>query len=128
MGFEPNKYASLTHGELRLENDLEARANEFGSAVPQLLSPGRRTVTFDFSLYEQDDQATMELYQAARQQSAIPVMLQLGQSAGQLFGAYMKSVLPEIPEIDDSQRLVQWKVSGSRAQGSSNDELVVAFA
>jgi hypothetical protein len=128
MGFEPNRYATLTHAELHLQNDLEARASEFGYALPQFLSPGTRKVTFDFTLFEQDDQASMELYQAARQQSPIPVMLQLGQSPGQLFGAYMKSVMPEVPEVDDSQRLVQWKVNGSRAQGSNNDELVVAFA
>ena len=128
MGLEPNRYATLTKADLRLHNDLEARANEFGSDVPRFLSPGLRKVTFDFTLFEQDDQATMELYQAARQQSTIQIMLQVGQTAGQLFGAYMKSVLPEVPEVDDSQRMVQWKVSGSRAQGSNNDELVVAFA
>jgi hypothetical protein len=128
MGLEPNRYATLTQAQLRLQNDLEARANEFGSDLPQFISPGPRKVTFDFTLFEQDDQATMELYQAARQQSTIQIMLQLGQTAGQLFGAYMKSVMPEVPEVDDSQRLVQWKVSGSRAQGSNNDELVVAFA
>ncbi len=128
MGPEPNQYATLTHAQLRLQNDLEARANEFGSELPRFISPGTRKVTFDFTLFEQDDQATMELYQAARQQSPIPIMLQVGQTAGQLFGAYMKSVLPEVPEVDDSQRLVQWKASGSRAQGSNSDELVVAFA
>jgi len=128
MGLEPNRYATLTHAELRLQNDLETRSNEFGSQLPRAISPGTRKVTFDFTLFEQDDQATMELYQAARQQSPIPVMLQVGQTAGQLFGAYMKSVLPEVPEVDDSQKLVQWKVTGSRAQGSHNDELVVAFA
>jgi hypothetical protein len=128
MGLEPNRYATLTHGELRLDNDLEVRANEFGSALPRSLSPGTRKVTFDFTLFEQDDQATLELYQAARQQSTIPIMLQVGQTQGQLFGAYLKSVLPEVPELDDSQRLLQWKVSGSRAQGINNDELVVAFA
>lgn len=128
MGVEPNRYATVTQAALRLENDLEARANEFGSQVPQFLSPGVRTVTFDFRLFEQDNQATMELYQAARQQSAIQIMLQLGQTTGQLFGAYMQSVVPHVPELDDSQRLVQWKTSGSRAQGTSNDELVVAFA
>jgi hypothetical protein len=128
MGLEPNRYATLTHAELRLKNDLEARANEFGSTLPRSITPGTRKVTFDFTLFEQDDQATMELYQAARQQCGIPIMLQVGQTAGQLFGAYMKSVLPEVPEVDDSQKLVQWKVTGSRAQGSNNDELVVAFA
>jgi hypothetical protein len=128
MGVEPNRYATVTQAALRLQNDLEARANEFGSQVPQFLSPGIRTVTFDFRLFEQDNQATMELYQAARQQSAVQIMLQLGQATGQLFGAYMQSVVPQVPELDDSQRMVQWKVSGSRAQGTSNDELVVAFA
>jgi hypothetical protein len=128
MGVEPNRYATVTQAALRLQNDLEARANEFGSQVPQFISPGIRTVTFDFRLFEQDNQATVELYQAARQQSAIQVMLQLGQTTGQLFGAYMPGVVPQVPELDDSQRLVQWKVSGSRAQGTSNDELVVAFA
>lgn len=128
MGLEPNQYATLTRGELKLQNDLEARASEFGSQLPRFLSPGIRKVTFDFMLFEQDNQATMELYQAARQQSTIPVMLQVGQTAGQLFGAYMKSVMPEVPEVDDSQQLVQWKVSGSRAQGSNSDELVLAFA
>jgi len=128
MGVEPTQYATLTHAELKLHNDLDARSNEFGSQLPRRLSPGMRKVTFDFTLFEQDDAATMELYQAARQQSALPVMLQVGQSQGQLFAVYMKSVLPEIPEIDDSQKLVQWKVTGARAQGSNNDELVVAFA
>ena len=128
MGSQPNRYATVTQAGLRLQNDLEARANEFGSQVPQFISPGIRTATFDFRLFEQDDQATMQLYQAARQQSTIQIMLQLGQTGGQLFGAYMKSVLPQVPEVDDSQRLVQWKVSGSRAQGCNNDELVVAFA
>jgi len=116
MGAEPNRYATVTQAALRLQNDLEARANEFGSQVPQFISPGARAVTFDFRLFEQDNQATMELYQAARQQSTIQIMLQLGQTAGQLFGAYMQSVVPQVPELDDSQRMVQWKVSGSRAQ------------
>jgi hypothetical protein len=128
MGVEPNRYATVTQAALKLQNDIEARASEFGSEVPQFLSPGVRTVTFNFRLFEQDTQATMELYQAARQQSSIQIMLQLGQSTGQLFAAYMPSVVPKVPELDDSQRLVQWKVSGSRAQGISNDELVVAFA
>jgi len=128
MGVEPNRYATVTQAALRLHNDLEVRASEFGSPLPQLISPGMRNVTFDFRLFEQDNQATMELYEAARQQSTIQIMLQLGQTGGQLFGAYMQSVVPQIPELDDSERMVQWKVNGSRAQGTNNDELVVAFA
>jgi hypothetical protein len=67
------------------------------------------------------------LYQAARQRSPIEVMFQLGQEAGQLFGAYMKSVVPEVPEFDDSETRMQWQFRGCRAQGTVDDEMVVAF-
>ena len=42
------------------------------------ISPGQRTVTAAFELFSQDDAATKGLYQAARQQSPISVMFQLG--------------------------------------------------
>jgi len=81
----------------------------------------------DLELFETNDDATRGLYQAARQSSPIAVMLQLGQQAGQLAGVYLKSVVPEVPEFDDSQTRLQWKLSGSRAQGTGNDEMYVAF-
>jgi hypothetical protein len=55
-------------------------------------------------------------------------MLQLGQASGQLFGIYLKSVIPEIPEFDDSQTRLQWRFSKSQAQGIADDEIAVAFA
>jgi hypothetical protein len=86
-----------------------------------------RSVTVNFDLYEVDDQATRTLYQAARQQSPIEVMFQLGQEAGQLFGVYMKSVVPLAPEFDDSEARLQWRFTNCRAQGNEDDEVVVAF-
>ena len=67
------------------------------------------------------------LYQASRQRSPIGVMLQLGQQEGQLFGVYLKSVVPEVPEFDDGETRLQWQFSNCRAQGTFNDELFVAF-
>jgi len=84
-------------------------------------------VTAAFDLYSQDDAATQELYQAARQQSPISVMFQLGQADGQLMGVYLKSVIPEVPEFDDSERRLQWRFRASRAQGTIDDEISVAF-
>ena len=55
------------------------------------------------------------------------VMLQLGQQQGQLFGIYLKSVIPEVPAYDDSQTRLQWSFQSSRAQGGVNDEIYVAF-
>ena len=55
----------------------------------------RRNVTLNFSLFEMADAQTAALYQAARQRSPISVMLQLGEQAGQLCGAYMPAMVPE---------------------------------
>jgi hypothetical protein len=54
-------------------------------------------------------------------------MLQLGQQTGQLFGVYLKSVLPQVPEFDDSENRLKWRFRSSRAQGSIDDELIAAF-
>ncbi len=85
-------------------------------------------MTAEFQLFSQDDDATRSLYQAARQQSPIEVMLQLGELDGQLLGVYLKSVIPEVPEFDDSENRLQWKFRESRAQGTVDDEIAVAFA
>lgn len=127
LGANPDRFYTITDATVRLENDIDFRAREFGSALARCLAPGRRSVSANFSLYEQDDEAHKALYQAARQQSPIAVMFQLGQQSGQLFGAYMRSVVPEVPDFDDSDRRLQWAFRDARAQGTIDDELVVAF-
>lgn len=127
LGSTVDRFFTVTDGTFSLDNQLETRNNEFGTEVPQCVSPGPRLATLDFSLYEQDNDATKGLYQAARQQSPVPVMFQLGQQAGQLFGVYLKSVVPEVPEFDDSDPRLQWRFRNSQAQGTLDDEMVVAF-
>ncbi len=83
--------------------------------------------TLNFRLFEMADAQTAGLYQAARQRSPIGVMLQLGEQTGQLFGAYMPAMVPEVPEFDDGETRLQWKFQNSRAQGTVNDELYIAF-
>jgi hypothetical protein len=127
LGNVPNRFFTLTKAQIGFQNNLELRAREFGASLPLAISPGQRTVTLDFSLYQQDDAGTQALYQAARQISPINVMIQLGQQQGQLFGIYMKSVIPQVPEFDDSDQRQQWQFQTCRAQGSVDDELFVAF-
>jgi len=55
-------------------------------------------------------------------------MFQLGEAQGQLMGVYLKSVIPVVPEFDDSKNRLQWKFRSSRAQGTVDDEIVVGFA
>ncbi len=127
LGTNPDQFLTITAAKITLQNALDKREREFGTDIPRCLAPGMRTVTADVELFETNDDATRGLYQAARQSSPIAVMLQLGQQPGQLAGVYLKSVVPEVPEFDDSQTRLQWKLSGSRAQGTGNDEMYVAF-
>ena len=128
LGASAERFYTITEAEFTLDNNIDLRDREFGSSLPRCLSAGLRDVRVNFSLHEQDDEATKGLYQAARQRSPISIMLQLGQQPGQLFGIYLKSVVPEVPEFDDGETRLQWRFSGSRAHGTINDEVFIAFA
>jgi hypothetical protein len=127
LGTLPNRFFTLTAAQITFDNNVDLREREFGTILASAISPGLRTVTLDFSLYQQDNAATQALYQAARQNSPISVMVQLGQQQGQLFGIYMKSVIPQVPGFSDKETRQQWQFQNCRAQGSVNDELFVAF-
>ncbi len=127
LGSAPNQFFTLTSATVTLDNDLVLRDKEFGAALARGISPGTRTVSVNFSLYQQDDSQTQALYQAARQQAPTSVMLQMGQQAGQLTGVYLKSVMLQTPEFDDSQTRQQWTFKSCRAQGVTDDEISIAF-
>jgi hypothetical protein len=127
LGASPAQFFTITGGTVTLKNGITTRSKEFGSNLPQAVSPGQRTVTASFDLFSMDDAATTGLYQAARQQSPINVMFQLGQAQGQAMGVNMSSVIPVVPEYEDGQNRLQWKFRPSRAQGTVDDEITVAF-
>ena len=127
MGATPAQFYTLTSADLELNNNVQLRVREFGSDYARCIAAGERSVKLNFSIFEQVDTNTFGLYQAARQRSPISVMLQLGQQAGQLFGAYMPAMVPEVPEFDDRETRLQWRFHGNRAQGAMNDELYIAF-
>jgi hypothetical protein len=128
LGTSANRFFTITDASVLVKNALDTRNREFGSSLPRAITPGQRSVTATFSLYGLDDAATMGLYQAARQQSPITVMFQLGEVPGQVMAVNLKSVIPEVPEFDDSTNRQQWKFRASRAQGTIDDEIAVAFA
>ncbi|SPE39708.1 conserved hypothetical protein [Candidatus Sulfopaludibacter sp. SbA3] len=128
LGTTPSQFFTVTNASVVLKNNLDTRTREFGSNLPRAISPGEREVTASLDLFSQDDTATAELYQAARQQSPISVMFQLGQVIGQLMGVYLKSVIPEVPEFNDGKARLQWQFRPSRGQGTADDEIAVAFA
>jgi hypothetical protein len=127
MGVTPNEFFTLTEAELTLENNIALRLHEFGSDFPRCITAGARKITLNFNIFEMVDAQTAGLYQAARQRSTIGVMLQLGEQQEQLFGAYMPAMVPEVPQFDDGETRLQWKFQNSRAQGTTDDELYIAF-
>jgi hypothetical protein len=127
LGTGPSQFCTITAATIAVKNSLDTRNREFGASGALAISPGTRTVTAAFDIYTRDDDATTELYQAARQQSPISVMFQLGEADGQLMGVYLKSVVPEVPEFDDGENRLQWRFRASRAQGTVDDEISVAF-
>ena len=127
LGVSPSRFFTVSQASIQIQNSLDTRAKEFGTILPLELVPGDRSVSLTLELFSQDDEATAALYQAARQQSAISVMFQLGQVPGQLMGIYMQSLVPGVPQFDDSDTRVQWKFTDMRAQGTAENEIVVAF-
>jgi len=127
LGVIPNQFFTVSEASIELKNNLEMRNKEFGSILPRGISPGNREVNVNLELFSQDDAVTAALYQAARQEDPVSVMFQLGQVGGQLMGIYLKSLVPDVPEFDDSDKRLKWRFRDNRAQGTADDEIVVAF-
>lgn len=127
MGSAPSKMHALTSAELVVDNNVDLRAREFGSDYAHCITAGQRSVRLNFRIFADDDAETRELYQAARQRSPFGVMLQLGEEQGQLFGAFLPAMVPEVPEYLDGDTRLEWSFDNSRAQGTVDDELYVCF-
>ncbi|HEU0123423.1 MAG TPA: hypothetical protein VFQ91_23035 [Bryobacteraceae bacterium] len=128
IGAAPTQFFTLIDAEIDINNNVDMRKREFGFSGPTCIAAGEREVGIKFRLYEKDDAATVGLYQAAKNRTPISIMIQLGQSAGQLCGVYLPAVVPEVPEFDDRNPRLEWNFSLSQAQGSIDDEIQIAFA
>ena len=127
LGVVPNQMFTVTQASVEIRNNLALREKEYGSILPLALAPGAREVLTSLEFFAQDDSPATALYQAARQQSPIGVMFQLGQNAGQMMGVYLKSMIPDVPQFEDSETRLKWQFRETLAQGTTDDEVVVAF-
>ena len=128
LGSPAAQFFTLTSASITVKNNVETRNQEFGSLYPTAVVPGPRSIEIQFTIFVQDDAQTSALYAAAKLRTPIPAMLQLGQQQGQMLAIYMQNVMPEIPEYMDSETRLEWQFTGCLAQGTSNDELYLAFA
>jgi hypothetical protein len=128
LGSSATQFFTLTEANIVLKNNIGLRNQEFGSSYPRAVAPGMRQVAIDFALFAQDDAQTAALYAAAKTRTPISAMLQLGQQQGQLMGILFNNIVPEIPDYNDSQSRLQWHFKNNLAQGTTDDEIYIAFA
>jgi hypothetical protein len=128
LGSGPDEFFTLTSAAIVVTNSIDVRNRDFGSSYPRAIAPGIRVVSSEFTLLAQDDAQTAALYAAAKGRNPVPAMIQLGQQQRQIMAFFMPSVIPEIPDYNDSEPRLQWAFKNNRAQGSSNDEIAIAFA
>ncbi|MBV9301370.1 MAG: hypothetical protein JOY62_18680 [Acidobacteriaceae bacterium] len=128
LGSPVNQVFTLTSATIGVNNQIEVRNKEFGTSYPRALAPGARIVNCDFTLLAQSDAQTSALYAAAKLRNSISALLQLGQQQGQLMGIFLPNVVPEIPNYNDSETRLLWEFKNNRAQGTSDDEISIAFA
>jgi hypothetical protein len=128
LGNTANRFFTLTAASIQVKNHISVRNQEFGSSYPTAIAPGPREIASSFTLMAQDDAQTSSLYAAAKQRTTVSAMLQLGQQQGSLMGIFLPSVTPELPAYNDSDIRLHWQFSNNLAQGSSNNEIYIAFA
>jgi hypothetical protein len=127
IGTGPSRLFTLSDARVVVKNNMEFRTRDFGTLVPRCLVPGQREVSVDLEMYGQDKPMFEEIYQAARQRTPLPLMLQLGEQAGALCGVFLPSFVPAVPEFDSEDSRMRWRLKGSQAMGSGEDEIYVAF-
>ncbi len=128
LGNPASQFFTLIEASVEIKNNIAVRNQEFGSSYPRAVAHGPRHVVSEFTLFAQDDAQTNSLYAAAKLRDPFPAMLQLGQRQGQIMGVFLPAVSPEIPNYNDSETRLLWEFKNNVAQGTSNDEVYIAFA
>jgi len=127
IGGSPSRVYTLSQARVSIRNHIELRGNDFGTLLPRCVVPGEREVGVDLELYSREGGMFDELYQAARSRSPVPLMLQLGEQEGQMCGVYIPNLVPVVPEFVDEESRLRWRLRGSIAVGTMEDEIYVAF-
>ena len=125
-----NKMATIRSGTVRIGSGAELVKDTFGEDLPDAIIGDERTVQVGFSLYETDDDSVVELIDNANKGNPLDIILQMGTVAGSTVIVYLKNVILESPESDDSDTRYSLNVPDSRAYATgltSLDEVAIHF-
>ncbi|MFN7543787.1 MAG: hypothetical protein ACK5TN_13465 [Acidobacteriota bacterium] len=127
IGSPASRFCTLTQAEVRIENNIEPRTDEFGCYETKGFVLGRRKVSLDLTLFERNDLISQVLYSSATLNQPLSVMLQMGTQPGSLFAIYLPAVLFPVPAFNDSQPRLLWQFRNALALGAANDEVFLAM-
>lgn len=127
IGSPASRFCTLTQAELRIDNNIEPRTDEFGCYETKGFVLGRRKVSLDLTIFERNDLLSQLLYSNAVLNQPVSVMLQMGTQPGSLFAIYLPAVLFPVPAFNDAQPRLLWQFRNALAMGASNDEVFIAM-
>jgi hypothetical protein len=127
VGAGPWALETLARARVRVKNNVELRWRDFGLMEPKCAVPGDREVSIDLEIYGTNAEACEALYASANRREPMPLMVQMGEVAGAMCGVYCPGFLPAPPEFLDGEERLRWRLRGSVAQGSHDDEVFVVF-
>jgi hypothetical protein len=127
IGVPAARVCTLTQAEIRIDNNIEPRTDEFGCFSTKAFVLGRRRVSIDLTVFERNDELSQALYTKAVNNEPVPVMLQMGTQPGSMFAVYLPSVLFPVPAFNDSQSRLLWQFRNAVAMGLQNDEVFIAM-
>ncbi len=127
VGLPAARVCTLTQAEVRIDNNIEPRTDEFGCFSTKAFLLGRRRVSLDMTVFERNDELSQALYAKAVNNEPVPVMLQIGNQPGSMFAIYIPSVLFPVPSFNDSKSRLLWQFRNAVAMGIANDEIFIAM-
>jgi hypothetical protein len=127
IGVPAGRLCTLTQAEIRIENNIEPRTDEFGCFSTKAFVLGRRRVSLDLTVFERNDELSHALYSKAVNNEPVSVMLQMGDQPGSMFAVYLPAVLFPVPAFSDSEPRLLWQFRNAVAMGLQNDEVFIAM-
>ncbi|GIU80538.1 MAG: hypothetical protein KatS3mg005_3776 [Bryobacteraceae bacterium] len=126
-GTGPWPLETVAEARIRVRNNAELRWRDFGLTEPKCAVPGDREVTVDLDIYGNSSEVCEAIYASAIRREPIPLMVQMGAVPGGMCAIYIPNFIPAPPEFLDGEERLRWRLRGSMAQGTGEDELFIAF-
>lgn len=110
---------------INIQNSMKVRNAEYGLAKANgFYRSGRRSVDVSIDAYVEDPAV---LYALGESSVTAPILIQTGNTSGQIIAVYMPAVEFEIPTTPSGDGELTWSFKGTALGTAGNDEIYVAY-